>query len=83
MTFDEWFDSYSDLDADKHQAKDAWDAALASSGADVLMNMLILCGEEECRDVQGYPEKLRALIDGLIDAKTRLKQFEKVRKSTN
>lgn len=31
-----------------------------------LRDMIILCGEEECRDVVGYPQKLRALIDGLI-----------------
>lgn len=31
-----------------------------------LIEMLALCGEKECRNVKGYPEKLRALIDGLI-----------------
>lgn len=34
--------------------------------AQKLIDMLILCGEEECCDVKGYPQKLRALIDGLI-----------------
>lgn len=34
-----------------------------------LENILVLCGEDECRDVRGCPEKLRALIDGLISAK--------------
>lgn len=31
--------------------------------------MILLCGEDECRDVKGYAAKLRALIDGLIEAK--------------
>lgn len=31
-----------------------------------LVGMLVLCGEEECRDAAGLPQKLRALIDGLI-----------------
>jgi hypothetical protein len=43
------------------------DAALAER--DELRAMLILCGEQECSGVEGYPEKLRALIDGLIDVR--------------
>jgi hypothetical protein len=31
-----------------------------------LRDMIIQCGEDECREVVGYPQKLRVLIDGLI-----------------
>lgn len=31
-----------------------------------VLNMLVLCGEQECVDVDSPPEKLRALIDGII-----------------
>lgn len=41
-----------------------------------LRDMLILCGEEECRDVQGYPQKLRALIDGLIVMRRKAERAE-------
>jgi hypothetical protein len=41
-----------------------------------LTNMLVLCGEREVRDVEGYPDKLRALIDGLIDQRRRAEAAE-------
>jgi len=48
--------------------------AAAAARADELIaveNMLILCGEREVRDVQGCPQKLRALIDALITQRRR------------
>ena len=43
-----------------------------------LKNILILCGEEECRNVEGSVQKLRALIDGLITAKSQLAAIQSV-----
>jgi len=40
-----------------------------------LTNMLVLCGEEECRGVKDLPAKLRALIDGLIHHKKRARSY--------
>lgn len=63
------------LDAERATIKEA--AALVigattpspENDIQAMANMILLCGEEECRDVKGYAEKLRALIDGLIEAK--------------
>lgn len=39
-------------------------------------NMLVLCGEKECRDIKSLPKKLRALIDGLIITRRKLAEAE-------
>jgi len=50
----------------------AWEEIRAQHAIGLaLTNMLVLCGEREARDIEGYPDKLRALIDGLIDQRRR------------
>lgn len=43
--------------------------------AEAVTDMLLLCGEEECRELRGA-EKLRALIDGLIVQRRRAEKAE-------
>lgn len=49
----------------------------ASQDTADLVAMLLLCGEQECRDVDGYPEKLRVIIDGLIKQRRRAESAER------
>ena len=63
--------------------KEALRVALAEETKDFdlieLRNILMLCGEPECRDIEDYPDKLRALIAGLVKAKKKIKTLSNER----
>lgn len=42
----------------------------------VLRNILVLCGEPECKDIKDHADKLRALINGLIVAKRESSEYK-------